>query len=106
MSDPHKAALNMAKIIYADLDIDVQPHEITALIRKRWDRIAPLAHIIHDAPDVTKAPPVTPDAQKPVGAKERAANELRMIINGMQFNNMDGQAQRLLKVVNILEGVE
>lgn len=103
MTDAAAAAKLMASIIYADLDIQVDPNQLVVMIRRRWERIAPLAHKVHDAPDGTKSAAPDSPPPKPLSAKRRAAAELRNIIAGMEINGMGLQASNLRSVVAILE---
>lgn len=52
----NRAAEKIAALIFADLDLEVSPHLIRTFIKSRWDRIAPLAHLVHEGPDMTKGP--------------------------------------------------
>lgn len=49
-----KAAMKLAAILYSELDAEVDPQGLARVIKARWAKIAPLAHIVHDAPDDTK----------------------------------------------------
>ena len=59
--DAYRAQERMAKLIKEEFGIDVPAWRIGYFIRQRWGQLAPLAHIIHEAPDTTKAPfePIT-----------------------------------------------
>jgi len=50
----HKAAQRIAALIYADLDVEVTPEAIQRFVKGRWAKLAPLAHLVHEAPDTTK----------------------------------------------------
>jgi hypothetical protein len=52
----HAAAVKVSALIFADMEIEVEPYKIRHFIKDRWSRIAPLAHIIHEGPDNTKYP--------------------------------------------------
>lgn len=49
-----RAAKHIAALIFSDFDIEVTPDRVSSFIKTRWDRIAPLAHTVHEAPDMTK----------------------------------------------------
>lgn len=49
-----KDAQRIAALIYADLDLEVSPQVIQRFVKSRWDKLAPLAHLVHEAPDNTK----------------------------------------------------
>lgn len=51
---PEEAAKRTAALFYADLDVEIDPNALVAFIKRRWARIAPMAHIMHEAPDFTK----------------------------------------------------
>lgn len=53
-----KAATKIAAMLLADLDIEVTAYQVERFIKMRWDKMAPLAHIVHEAPDRTKMPSV------------------------------------------------
>ena len=50
----HQAEEKLARMIEKDFENTVSGWKIGQFIREHWATIAPLAHIIHDAPDVTK----------------------------------------------------
>lgn len=50
----NKAATKIGALLYADYGLEIEMYKIRHFIKYRWDRLAPLAHIIHDAPDNTK----------------------------------------------------
>lgn len=56
MSEAERASRRLAALLFAELDIDIAPYKLRALIRDRWRTIAPLAHIVHTDPDDTKEP--------------------------------------------------
>lgn len=60
-----RASSLFAALLLVDTGKDFDPKEIRMFIQSRWARIAPLAHTIHDAKDITK------------GSLEMAAQELR-----------------------------
>lgn len=106
-AETSRAAARMASLLYADLEVDLRPSQIEEFIQKRWARIAPLAHAIHEAPDDTKAtaPPPPETAKPPTESErvERAIQRLRLMANGMR-NNMQGfQASTLDDIVAELE---
>jgi hypothetical protein len=104
MTDPTEAAKLIASIVYADLDIKVEAGALGLMIRKRWSRIAPLAHAVHDAPDETKRTAVEQAAPvKPLSAKKKAVVELRAIVRGMEANGQGLQASSIRSVIAILE---
>lgn len=51
---PDKAARRTAALFYADLDVEIDPSALQAFIKRRWARLAPMAHVMHEAPDDTK----------------------------------------------------
>ncbi len=58
MSDDEatRAERKLAALLLTQLDVDVEPAKVRAFIRQNWSTIAPLAHIVHSAPDYTKIP--------------------------------------------------
>lgn len=83
---PTNAAEHLAAIIFADLEVSVQPSDLTRLIRSRWSRIAPMAHVIHDAPDTTKSTTPAKPAPKPIKPKAQAINALKSIVASRRLN--------------------
>ena len=99
---PRRAAAHLSSLLYADLDIDLQPSQIETFIRQRWTRIAPLAHAIHDAPDETKA---TLAGRSVVEAERRkdAAGRLRLLAVSYSMNNLGGISTELMRIAKDLE---
>lgn len=58
--DRMKAARTLAAIALSELDVEIAPDAIMGMLTGKWARIAPLAHIIHDAPDTTKGTAAAP----------------------------------------------
>lgn len=50
-----RAERKLAALLLTKLDIDVEPTKLRGFIKSEWQNIAPLAHIVHEAPDYTKA---------------------------------------------------
>lgn len=50
-----RAERKLAALMLTKLDVDVEPGKLRAFIKSEWSTIAPLAHIVHAAPDYTKA---------------------------------------------------
>jgi hypothetical protein len=62
MADEAKRAeRKLAALLLTKLDIDVPPEKVRNFIKSEWATIAPLAHIVHAAPDYTKGPSQTYD---------------------------------------------
>lgn len=97
----------MARIVYADLNVEVEPLSLRMMIRKRWERLAPLAHAVHDEPDGTKAPvgPVrVVDTDEPkVKPRVLAAQKLRDLAFDWQVMGLHTQAISVREVADILE---
>lgn len=55
-----RAERKLAALILTKLDVDIDPARIREFIKTEWRVIAPLAHIVHSAPDYTKTPFVDP----------------------------------------------
>lgn len=53
-SEATRAEKKLAALLLVEADLAIEPEQVRALIRKHWATIAPLAHIIHEAPDYTK----------------------------------------------------
>lgn len=51
-----RAERKLAALLLTKLDVDVEPSKLRAFIKSEWSTIAPLAHIVHAAPDYTKYP--------------------------------------------------
>lgn len=49
-----RAERKLAALLLTELDVDVPPEKLRAFIKSKWATIAPLAHIVHAAPDYTK----------------------------------------------------
>jgi hypothetical protein len=49
-----RAERKLAALLLTKLDIDVEPAKLRGFIKSEWQNIAPLAHIVHEAPDYTK----------------------------------------------------
>lgn len=56
MSDTEaaRAEKKLAALLMVELDVSVEPAALRGFIKAKWQTIAPLAHIIHEAPDFTK----------------------------------------------------
>lgn len=52
-----RAERKLAALILTRLDVDIEPARLREFIKNEWRTIAPLAHIVHAAPDYTKAAP-------------------------------------------------
>ena len=50
-----RAAHQIAALVFADFNIEVSPEQVSKFIKGRWERVAPLAHAVHEAPDNTKS---------------------------------------------------
>jgi hypothetical protein len=49
-----RAERKLAALILTKLDVDIDPAKLREFIKSEWRTIAPLAHIVHSAPDYTK----------------------------------------------------
>lgn len=53
------AERKLAALILLETDVDIASGDLGAFIREHWDRVAPLAHLIHGrdkgVPDTSKA---------------------------------------------------
>ncbi len=50
-----RAEKKLAALLLVHLDVSVEPAAIRNFIKAHWATIAPLAHIVHAAPDYTKS---------------------------------------------------
>lgn len=108
---PDNAAEKLAAIIYADLEVSVSGPDLTKLIRSRWNRIAPLAHAIHDSPDLTKNGAPGTNHPKPPKPKEQAVLALKNLagsleLNGAMGGQLDGRVSEIRRIIAILEPVK
>lgn len=63
-----RAEKKLAALVLVELDVSIEPAAIRGFIRKNWRTIAPLAHIVHAAPDYTKGDFPPGDADKFAGS--------------------------------------
>lgn len=49
-----RAEKKLAALLLIEADVTIEPAELRRFIKSHWQTIAPLAHIIHAAPDYTK----------------------------------------------------
>jgi hypothetical protein len=60
-----RAERKLAALVLTELDIDIEPAKLRDFVRKHWRTLAPLAHVVHEAPDYTKSSPGLPSDYHP-----------------------------------------
>lgn len=108
MSVNHLAEKKLAGLIALELDIVVSDQTLGFFIRDNWARIAPLAHLIHGQPDLTKAEmnaaaPTTPSRPAPEERMKQAAAKLRQLAHGQWINGLSLMASDLDAIAKELE---
>jgi hypothetical protein len=64
-----RAERKLAALLMLNADMEIDPAGLGVFIRANWDKLAPLAHLVHDRLDNTKDGP--PDAPKLPQGEER-----------------------------------
>lgn len=105
------AAKKLAGLIALELDFVVSDETLKAFIQQNWERIAPLAHLIHEKPDQTKAAylasaPVEPTPmQKVRNAVRRYGDEMAERVR-QDYSNKYPSADPVKAEADLLKAIE